>query len=115
MSQPQLLGLIGGNSLAGLTGEGAGTALAAVLGQSLLSPVLGTFTDAFNQRLQFALYPTYITPNVDNNSERVSGRVSPQLAIVTVWESISQIESTCRSFRRQTVMIFLLRAVLVIK
>ena len=64
MSQTQLLGLIGGNSLAGLTGGGAGTALAAVLGQSLLSPVLGTFTDAFNQRLQFALYPTYVTPNV---------------------------------------------------
>ena len=83
LSQPQLLGLIGGNSLAGLTGGGAGTALAAVLGQSLLSPVLGTFTDAFNQRLQFALYPTYVTPIVDNNGERVSGRVPPQLAIVT--------------------------------
>ncbi len=83
MSQPQLFGLIGGNSLAGLTGAGAGTALAAVLGQSLLSPVLGTFTDAFNQRLQFALYPTYVTPTVDNNGERVSGRVPPQLAILT--------------------------------
>ena len=83
LPQPQLLGLIGGNSLAGLTGGGAGTALAAVLGQSLLSPVLGTFTDAFNQRLQFALYPTYVTPIVDNNGERVSGRVPPQLAIVT--------------------------------
>ncbi|NCG17000.1 MAG: DUF748 domain-containing protein [Synechococcales cyanobacterium H12SWP_bin.12] len=83
MSQPQLLGLIGGNSLAGLTGGGAGTALAAVLGQSLLSPVLGTFTDAFNQSLQFALYPTYVTPTINNNGERVSGRVPPQLAIVT--------------------------------
>jgi translocation and assembly module TamB len=83
MSQPQLLGLIGGNSLAGLTGSGAGTAVAAVLGQSLLSPVLGTITDAFNQRLRFALYPTYITPAVGNNRERVSGRVSPELAIVT--------------------------------
>jgi translocation and assembly module TamB len=83
LPQPQLLGLIGGNSLAGLTGEGAGTALAAVLGQSLLSTVLGTFTDAFNQRLQFALYPTYVTPTVDNKGERVSGRVPPQLAIVT--------------------------------
>ncbi|MDA7685214.1 translocation/assembly module TamB domain-containing protein [bacterium] len=83
MPQPQLLGLIGGNSLAGLTGAGAGTALAAVLGQSLLSPVLGTFTDAFNQRLQFALYPTYVMPTVNNDGERVSGRVPPQLAIVT--------------------------------
>ena len=83
MSQTQLLGLVGGNSLSGLTGAGAGTAIAAVLGQSLLSPVLGTLTDAFNQRLQFALYPTYVTPNVDNNSERLSGQVPPQLAIVT--------------------------------
>ncbi len=83
MSQTQLVGLVGGNSLSGLTGAGAGTALAAVLGQSLLSPVLGTFTDAFNQRLQFALYPTYVTPTVDNNGERVSGRVPPQMAIVT--------------------------------
>ena len=83
MSQAQLVGLIGGNSLAGLTGAGAGTAIAAVLGQSLLSPVLGTFTDAFNQRLQFALYPTYVTPAVDNNGERVSGRVPPQMALVT--------------------------------
>ena len=83
MSQTQLLGLVGGNSLSGLSGAGAGTALAAVLGQSLLSPVLGTFTDAFNQRLQFALYPTYVNPNVDNNGERVSGRVPPQMALVT--------------------------------
>ena len=83
MSQTQLLGLVGGNSLSGLSGAGAGTAIAAVLGQSLLSPVLGTFTDAFNQRLQFALYPTYVNPNVDNNGERVSGRVPPQMALVT--------------------------------
>ncbi len=83
MSQAQLLGLIGGNSLSGLTGAGAGTALAAVLGQSLLSPILGTFTDAFSQRLQFALYPTYVNPVVNNKGERVSGRVPQQLAIVT--------------------------------
>ena len=83
LPQAQLLGLIGGNSLAGLSGAGAGAALAAVLGQSLLSPVLGTLTDAFNQRLQFALYPTYVTPTVQNNQERTSGQVPPQLALVT--------------------------------
>ena len=83
LPQAQLLGLIGGNSLAGLSGAGAGTALAAVLGQSLLSPVLGTLTDAFNQRLQFAIYPTYVTQTVQNNQERTSGRVPPQLALVT--------------------------------
>ena len=83
LPEPQLLALIGGNSLAGLSGAGAGAALAAVVGQSLLSPVLGTLTDAFNQRLQFALYPTYVSPVVQNDQERVSGQVPPQLAIVT--------------------------------
>jgi translocation and assembly module TamB len=83
LPQPQLLALIGGNSLAGLSGAGAGAALAAVLGQSLLSPVLGTLTDSFSQRLQFALYPTYVTPVVQNDEERVSGQVPPQLALVT--------------------------------
>ena len=83
MPRAQLLGLIGGNSLAGLSNSGGGTALAAVLGQSLLSPVIGTITDAFSQRLQFALYPTYMTPQIKDDSERVSGRVPPQLALVT--------------------------------
>jgi translocation and assembly module TamB len=83
LPEPQLLALIGGNSLAGLSGAGAGAALAAVLGQSLLSPVLGTLTDSFNQRLQFALYPTYVTPIVQNDEERVSGQVPPRLALVT--------------------------------
>ena len=83
LPQPQLLALIGGNSLAGLSGAGAGAALAAVLGQSLLSPVLGTFNDSFNQRLQFALYPTYVNRIVQNERERVSGQVPPQLTLVT--------------------------------
>jgi translocation and assembly module TamB len=83
MPRAQLLGLIGGNSLAGLSNSGGGTALAAVLGQSLLSPVIGTITDAFSQRLQFALYPTYMTPQIADDEERVSGRVPPQLALVT--------------------------------
>ena len=64
-------------------GASAGTAIAAVLGQSLLSPVLGTLTDAFSQRLQFALYPTYVSPLVQSESERISGQVPPQLALVT--------------------------------
>jgi len=83
MPKAQLLGLIGGNSLAGLGGAGGGAALAAVLGQSLLSPVIGSLTDAFSQRLQFALYPTYVTPVVQDNQERISGQVPPQLALVT--------------------------------
>ncbi|KZR85988.1 hypothetical protein MITS9509_01972 [Synechococcus sp. MIT S9509] len=83
LPQPQLLALIGGNSLAGLSGAGAGAALAAVLGQSLLSPVLGTLSDSFSQRLQFALYPTYVSTIVQNEKDRVSGQVPPQLALVT--------------------------------
>ncbi len=83
MPRAQLQGLIGGNSLAGLSNSGGGTALAAVLGQSLLTPVIGTLTDAFSQRLQFALYPTYVSPEIQDEQERVSGRVPPQLALVT--------------------------------
>jgi translocation and assembly module TamB len=73
--------LIGGNSLAGLSGGGAGTALATVLGQSLLSPLLSTLSDAFGQRVSLALYPTYVTPRVDSEQELRSRRVPPQLVL----------------------------------
>ena len=82
MSKPELLSLIGGNSLSGLAGSG-GAALATVVGQSLLSPVLGTLTDAMGQRLQVAIFPTYVTPDVKSDKERTSGRVSPTLTVVT--------------------------------
>ena len=77
----RLLALIGGNSLAGLAGPGAGTALATVLGQSLLSPVLGSLSDVFDQRLSFALYPAYVNQAVNSAAERRSGRVPPQLVL----------------------------------
>ncbi|MGC6482828.1 MAG: translocation/assembly module TamB domain-containing protein [Synechococcus sp.] len=83
MPRGQLLGLIGGNSLAGVSQSGGGAALAAVLGQSLLTPVIGTLSDAFSQRLQFALYPTYVSPQIQDEQERVSGQVPPQFALVT--------------------------------
>ena len=82
MSQAQLLSLIGGNSLTGLAGTG-GAALATVVGQSLLSPVLGTLTDAMGQRMQIALFPTYVTPDVKDERERTSGRVPPTFTLVT--------------------------------
>ena len=82
MSEPQLLALIGGNSLSGLVGAG-GAALATVLGQSLLSPVLGTLTDAMGQRLQIAVFPSYVTPDVKDDDERTSGRVAPTFTLVT--------------------------------
>ena len=83
MSPNQILSLIGGNSLAGLAGGGAGTALATVVGQSLLSPVLGTLTDVMGDRLQVALYPTYVTPSVQSKEERTSGRVPPTFTVVS--------------------------------
>ncbi|MEC7739039.1 MAG: translocation/assembly module TamB domain-containing protein, partial [Cyanobacteriota bacterium] len=83
LPRAQLLGLIGGNSLAGLSGEGGGAALATVIGQSLLTPVLGTISDAFSQRMQIALYPAYVSPVVTSQQERVSGQVPPTLELVT--------------------------------
>ena len=82
MSKQQLLGLIGGNSLSALGGS-SGAALATVVGQSLLSPVLGTLTDAMGQRLQVAIFPTYVTPDVKSEKERTSGRVPPTFTLVT--------------------------------
>jgi translocation and assembly module TamB len=79
LPRERLVALIGGNSLAGLSGGQAGTALATVLGQSLLSPLLSSLTDAFGQRVSFALYPTYVNPSVSSTEERRSGRVPPQL------------------------------------
>ncbi|MFM7732403.1 MAG: translocation/assembly module TamB domain-containing protein [Cyanobium sp.] len=79
LPQERLVALIGGNSLAGLSGGQAGTALATVLGQSLLSPLLSTLSDAFGQRVSFALYPTYVNPSLSSSEERRSGRVPPQL------------------------------------
>ena len=83
MSESQLLALIGGNSLAGLADGGGSAALATVVGQSLLSPVLGTLTDALGQRMQIALFPTYVTPDVKSEKERTSGRVPPTFTVVT--------------------------------
>ena len=54
-----------------------------MLSQSLLSPVLGTLTDAMGQRLQVAIFPTYVNPEVKSEKERTSGRVSPTLTVVT--------------------------------
>ncbi len=91
MPRSQLLGLIGGNSLAGLSGGGDSNAITTVLGRSLLSPVLGTITDFFSDRLQLALYPTYVTPetsdspnaDVNDNQDQVPGKTAPQQAWVT--------------------------------
>ena len=81
MPESRLIALIGGNSLAGLSGSGAGAAIATVVGQTLLSPVLGGLSDAFGQRLSFALYPTYVNPNVTSAEALQSRRLAPQLVL----------------------------------
>ena len=62
LPEDRLVALIGGNSLVGLIGGNATAALATALGQSLLSPVVGSLSEAFGQRFSFALYPTYFAP-----------------------------------------------------
>jgi translocation and assembly module TamB len=81
MPESRLVALIGANSLAGLSGADAGAAIATVLGQSLLSPVLGGLSDAFGQRLSFALYPAYVNPTVTNQEALQSRRLPPQLVL----------------------------------
>jgi translocation and assembly module TamB len=83
LPQERLVALIGGNSLAGLNGAQAGTALATVLGQSLLSPLLASFSDALGQRISLALYPTYVNPSIADRSQLRSGRVPPQLVLAS--------------------------------
>lgn len=83
LSQERLVALIGGNSLAGLTGGNAGAALATVLGQSLLSPLVSTLTDALGQRVSFAIYPSYVVPTDSQNPNRGNGRVPSQLVLAT--------------------------------
>ena len=77
----RLVALIGGNSLAGLQGGEAGTALATALGQSLLSPLLGSLTDALGQRVSLALYPTYVNQAISDGSLTNGERVAPQLVL----------------------------------
>ena len=83
LSQERLLALIGGNSLVGLASGNAGAALATVLGQSLLSPVVSGLSDAFGQRLTFAIYPTYFIPQVETASERNSRQLPSELVLGT--------------------------------
>ncbi len=90
MPRAQLLGLIGGNSFEKLLGGAQSEVLASVLGQSVLSPVLGSISESFSDRLHVALYPAYLTAETtdktdDNQSSGHSGpaSTSPQQAWVT--------------------------------
>jgi translocation and assembly module TamB len=46
-----------------------------------LSPVLGGLSDALGQRVSFALYPTYVNPNVTSDDALQSRRLAPQLVL----------------------------------
>ena len=81
LSEDRLLALIGGNSLAGLSSGNAGTALATVVGQTLLSPLVGSLTEAFGQRFSFALYPTYVVPAVTTGDNGRTGGVPSELVL----------------------------------
>ena len=81
LSKERLLALIGGNSLAGLAAGQAGAALATALGQTLLSPILGTLSDALGQRVSFALFPTFANPTVNSVDAQRSGRLPSQLVL----------------------------------
>jgi len=83
MSKERLLGLIGANSLAGLSDGNAGAALATVLGQTLLSPLVSSLSDVMGQRVSFALYPTYVVPGSQTQTEGSSGsqRIPSQLVL----------------------------------
>ena len=83
MSKERLLGLIGANSLAGLSDGNAGAALATVLGQTLLSPLVSSLSDVMGQRVSFALYPTYVVPAYQTQTEGSSSsqRIPSQLVL----------------------------------
>ena len=83
LPRDRLIALIGGNTLAGLTGGAAGTALATAVGQTLLSPLLSSLTDALGQRVSLAIYPTYVNPEVQDRREYSTEKVPPQLVLGT--------------------------------
>ena len=87
LSRERLVALIGGNSVAGLGGGNAGAALATVVGQSLLSPLLSSLTDALGERVSFAIYPSFVVPTTNQTGNRDTPinnrRVPSQLVLGT--------------------------------
>lgn len=83
LPRERLVALLGGNTLSGLSGGDAGTALVTVLGQSLLTPVVGGLSELLGQQLNVALYPTYLDPYVLSGSKGNSSnqRVPSQLVL----------------------------------
>tara|TARA_Y100001968_G_scaffold187355_1_gene171751 strand:+ start:17777 stop:21745 length:3969 start_codon:yes stop_codon:yes gene_type:complete len=88
--ETELLGLIGGNSIANLFQGGDNRVFADVINRSLVTPVLGNISSAFREKLQFYLYPAYVSgPEVDvsdnqsTNADDNTGKTTTQQAWVT--------------------------------
>ena len=60
----------------------SGTALATVLGGTLLSPVLGGFSDLFGERLTASLYPAYLDPYTEDRDRSRSSRPVPSQLVL---------------------------------
>ncbi len=92
LPRSELLNLIGGNSLSRLLGGGEREVLANVLSKSFVSPVLGSITGAFSERIQLSIYRAQVTsPKATNkssntqstNTEESSGEFLSQQAWIT--------------------------------
>jgi len=83
LSRDRLVALIGGNTVAGLGEGNAGAALATVVGQSLLSPLLSSLTEALGERVSFAIYPSFVTPSTQTSQTgQISRRRVPSQLVV---------------------------------
>ncbi len=102
LPQSELLGLIGGNSLANLFKGNDSSVFADVLSRSLVSPVLGNISGAFNERLQINLYPAYVntvapeSEVVDNQSANSSDENTDGLLSQQAWVTEVGIDLTDR-------------------
>ena len=76
LGRSELLGLIGGNSLANLISSGGdGDAIASFLNRSVASYVQGNINGFLSDRIQISLYPTYINGSeVDDDTSESSSQ-----------------------------------------
>tara|TARA_Y100001968_G_C19446400_1_gene765630 strand:+ start:37 stop:4002 length:3966 start_codon:yes stop_codon:yes gene_type:complete len=98
----ELLGLIGGNSLANLFEGRDSTVFADVLSRSIVTPALANLTGSLSERLQIALYPAYVNTatsepeTVDNQSSSNAKVSSDELSSEQAWVTEIGIDLTDR-------------------
>ena len=68
LPRSQILDLIGGNSLTMLLSGSEQQILANLINRSFVTPFLGNISDTFSDRVQIALYPTFINSSLANES-----------------------------------------------